>query len=136
MCIDYTEYYAGCGAFCAVTQANRIKSDRLVRLKYSPGVGKEKDDSTWSFPHTGVTITDAARSSGAGVEGGGGVGGGGVGGTLLGSLRPVVLVGKGVCYDTGGKSNTYIITFSSSLTLILLISQFVISFVLCFKLTV
>ena len=128
MCIDYTGYDAGCGAFCAVTQANRIKSDRLVRLKYAPGVGKEKDDSIWSFPHTGVTITDAARSSGAGVGGGGG----GVGGTLLGSLRPVVLVGKGVCYDTGGKSNTYINTFSSSFSSIPLISKFTISFVLCY----
>ena len=120
LCIDYTEYYAGCGAFCAVIQANRIKSDRLVRLKYSPRVGKEKDDSTWSFPHTGVTITDAARSSGAGAGVGGGTGGGGVGGTLLGSLRPVVLVGKGVCYDTGGKSNNRINIISPSIPPVLL----------------
>ena len=85
-------------------------------------MGKEKDDSTWSFPHTGVTITDAARSSGAGAGAGvgGGTGGGGVGGTLLGSLRPVVLVGKGVCYDTGGKTNIRISIISTSIPPVLL----------------
>ena len=102
--LHYDTFCAGCGAFCAVTQANRVKSDRLVRLKYSPGAGEDKDNASWSFPHTGVTITDAARSSGAGVGAGGGSG---VGASLLGALRPVVLVGKGVCYDTGGESNLH-----------------------------
>ena len=79
-----------------------------MRLKYSPKGTKDKDDITWSFPHTGVTITDAARTSNSGT-------GGGVGATLLGSLRPVVLVGKGVCYDTGGKFNTRLNNLSFSI---------------------
>jgi leucyl aminopeptidase len=117
----------GCGAFCAVTQGNRhpdvgiytyyvcmyvyehlyirivmhicvylhkylcilihiyISGDRLIRLKSSP---KKSEMMTGvRYPQSGVTITAAASvNEGAGnaVE------------------RPIVLVGKGVCYDTGG----------------------------------
>ena len=81
----------GCGAFCAVTQGNRNSTDRLLRLKYTP-TDPDRTNST-QFPHTGVTITAAAGADAAGR---------GIGGGTLGALRPVVLVGKGVCYDTGG----------------------------------
>lgn len=80
----------GCGAFCAVTQANKHPTDRLIRLKSSPKKGNAEEES--AFPHTGVTITAAASASV-----------GGLGGSSISALRPVVLVGKGVCYDTGGK---------------------------------
>lgn len=42
---EYTEWTSselaveGCGAFCAVTQANSSPSDRLVRLRWRPGGG-------------------------------------------------------------------------------------------------
>ena len=89
----------GCGAFYAVTRGNRNSTDRLIRLKSSPK-GPDSGDKDGSFPHTGVTITAAANSNANG-----GVGGLGGGGVAINALRPVVLVGKGVCYDTGG---TYI----------------------------
>ena len=79
----------GCGAFCAVTQANKHPTDRLIRLKSSPKKGNAEEEN--AFPHTGVTITAAASASV-----------GGLGGGSISALRPVVLVGKGVCYDTGG----------------------------------
>ena len=81
----------GCGAFCAVTQGNRNSKDRLLRLKYTPK-GPDTTNST-QFPHTGVTITAAAGADSGGMS---------IGGGALSALRPVVLVGKGVCYDTGG----------------------------------
>eukprot|EP00596_Hydrurales_sp_CCMP1899_P008392 CAMPEP_0119041010 /NCGR_PEP_ID=MMETSP1177-20130426/11093_1 /TAXON_ID=2985 /ORGANISM="Ochromonas sp, Strain CCMP1899" /LENGTH=633 /DNA_ID=CAMNT_0007006619 /DNA_START=8 /DNA_END=1907 /DNA_ORIENTATION=+ len=77
----------GCGAFCAVTQGNRHldAGDRLIRLKSSP---KKSEKMTGvRYPQSGVTITAAAT------------GNEGVGNTVE---RPIVLVGKGVCYDTGG----------------------------------
>ena len=82
-------FVAGCGAFCAVTQANKHPTDRLMRLKSSPR--RASGESEGAFPHTGVTITAAASASV-----------GGLGGSSISALRPVVLVGKGVCYDTGG----------------------------------
>lgn len=92
----------GCGAFCAVTQGNRNPTDRLIRLKYTPRSSGNEDRTL--FPHTGVTITAAAAAAAA--SGGEGAASGsvnmGIGGKTLSALRPVVLVGKGVCYDTGG----------------------------------
>lgn len=75
----------GCGAFCAVTQGNRHPDagDRLIRLKSSPK--KSEINIGVKYPQSGVTITAAASvNEGNAVE------------------RPIVLVGKGVCYDTGG----------------------------------
>jgi hypothetical protein len=75
----------GCGAFCAVTQGNRHPDagDRLIRLKSSPK--KSELNTGVKYPQSGVTITAAASvNEGNAVE------------------RPIVLVGKGVCYDTGG----------------------------------
>ena len=92
----------GCGAFCAVTQGNRNPTDRLIRLKYTPR--SSGNENSTLFPHTGVTITAAAAA--AASSGGEGAASGsvnmGMGGKTLSALRPVVLVGKGVCYDTGG----------------------------------
>ena len=102
-------FNVGCGAFYAVTKGNRNSTDRLIRLKSSPK-GLDSGEKEGSFPHTGVTITAAANSNANG--GVGGLGGGG-GGVTVNALRPVVLVGKGVCYDTGG---TYVLSHSLSVT--------------------
>ena len=73
----------GCGAFSAVLQANgRGSGDRLVRLRRGPTERGGSGSSSSLFPSTAVTLGAAMR-----------------GGPVA---RPVVLVGKGVCYDTGG----------------------------------
>lgn len=85
---QYTEWTVdqlqalGCGAFVAVTQGNTLKTDRLVRLVWKPQL-KFRESGTR------VTLADAFRSEENSS-----------GGTS--TIRPVVLVGKGVCYDTGG----------------------------------
>ena len=78
----------GCGAFVAVTQGNRAKTDRLVRLVWKP---KPKANAKSIDSSTRVTLADAFRRSSSDAT---------TGGTA--AKRPVVLVGKGVCYDTGG----------------------------------
>jgi len=69
----------GCGAFFAVCQGNPKGFDRLVRLRCSTDVS--------ALSSTPETIGSLFQS---GVSGRGD------------RSRPVVLVGKGVCYDTGG----------------------------------
>jgi leucyl aminopeptidase len=80
----------GCGAFCAVCQGHEPSSqDRLVRIKYFPKNNVETSSSSFpSFPRTGATATlGSVLGSSSSAQS---------------SARPVVLVGKGVTYDTGG----------------------------------
>ena len=88
----------GCGAFSAVCQGSLHGKDRLVRLRVSPRpmTTPGSGSSSPAFPQTGTTLGQ--------VLGGGRSGGGG---NLQSSeandlKRAVVLVGKGVTYDTGG----------------------------------
>lgn len=74
---------AGCGAVQAVTRGNVKDSDFLVKLSYSP-------DSSEGMrsPAKSATIGQLFTSS--------------FDVNTKEGRRPVVLVGKGVCYDTGG----------------------------------
>lgn len=73
----------GAGAFCAVCQGNgRESSDRLVRIRWSPSAN---NSASSAFPKTGVTLSSVLSSS-----------------SSRKAERPLVLVGKGVTYDTGG----------------------------------
>ena len=108
-----THVHVGCGAFVAVTEGNgplAARSDRLIRLKYtpSPDLKRPNPSSSSSFSSQGDTITSTfstvttltqlysrdspssttSSSTSSGVR--------------RDPLRPVVLVGKGVTYDTGG----------------------------------
>ena len=109
----YTHVTVGCGAFVAVTEGNgplADRSDRLIRLKYSPSPdlkipnpssSSSQGDTITSTFATVTTLTQlysrdspsssstsSSSSSSSGVR--------------RDPLRPVVLVGKGVTYDTGG----------------------------------
>ena len=109
----YTHVTVGCGAFVAVTEGNgplSDRSDRLIRLKYTPSPDLKRPNPS-SSPSQGDTVTStfatvttltqlysrdtpssttsSTRSSSSS-------------GVRRDPLRPVVLVGKGVTYDTGG----------------------------------
>ncbi len=93
---EYTEWNQeqlmneGCGAFVAVIQANNIgTNDKLIRL--TKRVNKKPVGDGIFFPSTGVTLGDAYSSSNNMQSA-----------SVTTSNRPIVLVGKGVCYDTGG----------------------------------
>ena len=78
----------GCGAIAAVTQANREGSgpDCLLKLTYSPDKEKDDKESDKEIRST-PTLSQYYSSSSS---------------SLFQEQRPVVLVGKGVCFDTGG----------------------------------
>ena len=122
MPISFSTTSIGCGAFYAVIQGNQqpgqpVSSDRLVKLKYNGPLSKntisDVDDQNKGaairFPQTGVTL-EAVAASGGSLDkkkqnnGSSGNGGGNFRDINSGidNQRPVVLVGKGVCFDTGG----------------------------------
>jgi leucyl aminopeptidase len=75
----------GCGAIAAVTQGNAKGSDRLVKLTYRGRQSKTQGQG--GGVTKSATLGQLYTSTLASTKE---------------SLRPVVLVGKGVCYDTGG----------------------------------
>ena len=80
----------GCGAFVAVIQGNEMGAhDKLIRL--TKRAGKTPAGVGVHFPSTSVTLGDAYSASNNIHSS-----------TPTTSNRPIVLVGKGVCYDTGG----------------------------------
>lgn len=120
--VDYTEWTPaqlrelGCGAFYAVTQANgpeALRTDRLIRLKYTPSSSSSStgEISTYWTPtdtnqRDNNKVEEATDEESQTLE------------QLLSNRRtglrmnsqqkqkqlqkPLILVGKGVCYDTGG----------------------------------
>jgi len=94
----------GAGAFCAVCQGNvkdelGLSSDRLVRIRVSPTTTSTSTSSTTSsspstskMQNTGVTLNQIFSTAATSkvVEG------------FVDRRKPLLLVGKGVTYDTGG----------------------------------
>ena len=102
----------GCGAFCAVSNGNPcdasgVVSDCLVRLLYTPEQSNEEKDKSTAVKLNEILYNDVNSST----ENGQGKGNNNSNkdkGSLLrvpekkNRNKPVVLVGKGVTYDTGG----------------------------------
>jgi len=95
----------GAGAYKAVIQANANSNinDRLIRLRYEPITDSDSSNSKEIyFPQTSVTIgsiynkdminNDNSKASNWGKPAP----------PSIDRKRPIVLVGKGVTYDTGG----------------------------------
>ena len=81
----------GCGAFYAVTRGNPMKQDRLVRLKVSVTPHNDDDNSNNNFQSTAMILSDLYNQNNIKGKSGG-----------KDDNRPLVIVGKGVTYDTGG----------------------------------
>lgn len=81
----------GCGAFYAVTQADQAtpdKSGRLVRLSTSPLLPIDHRVVPTTRSLSSISTMGASPSKEADAH--------------FNAGKPIVLVGKGVCYDTGG----------------------------------
>jgi leucyl aminopeptidase len=94
----------GCGGFCAVSRGNKVDtvtgdtSDRLFRLKYVPK--PSSDDGAANSFNSAVNLGDILRQNGADTAAGSGIFE--TDDDKIKIKTPIVLVGKGVTYDTGG----------------------------------
>ena len=101
----------GCGAFCAVIEANHLKEDRLIRLKWKNNDNNNINNNKINNNNNNNNNNDSilSRSSGnigdlyrrdihsdinANINS--------PKNSQVDSTKPIILVGKGVTYDTGG----------------------------------